>query len=341
KMDPSFSPPLHGQRHQFVIDFVNKNKPKKVADLGCGECTLLKRLKFHRVIELLVGVDIDGRKIKKNMHALAPISTDYLQPSFDQLRVELYQGSVTQRDFLFSIFSLTTFPFHLSLADVEPFSEVVFGYMAPVAVIISTPNSEFNPLFPGLTGFRHSDHKFEWTRAEFRSWALKVCLDYGYEVELTGVGRAPPHLQEAVGFCSQIGVFHRLDVNVNSINYPSLRDNNILRRVLVNEVLYSAEKLKQRWMERRMDERNEALPLSHAEGEGGWEVCIAVRNTDMEEESAGKYPGFSSSMFSLTNTRNISLFLHLKPLFCSMWRRTEASKGAKAERCGREQGRTV
>lgn len=37
-------------------------------------------------------------------------------------------------------------------------------------MIISTPNSEFNSLLPGLKGFRHSDHKFEWTRAEFNSW---------------------------------------------------------------------------------------------------------------------------------------------------------------------------
>lgn len=59
---------------------------------------------------------------------------------------------------------------HLSLAHVEKFSEVVFGYMTPLAVIVSTPNSDFNPLLPGLAGFRHSDHKFEWTRAEFRSW---------------------------------------------------------------------------------------------------------------------------------------------------------------------------
>lgn len=59
---------------------------------------------------------------------------------------------------------------HLTLADVVRFSEVVFGYMTPVVVIVSTPNSEYNPLLPGLTGFRHSDHKFEWTRAEFQSW---------------------------------------------------------------------------------------------------------------------------------------------------------------------------
>lgn len=40
--------------------------------------------------------------------------------------------------------------------------------------------------------------------------ALKVCHDYGYKVEFTGVGPAPPGQQESVGFCSQIGVFHRL-----------------------------------------------------------------------------------------------------------------------------------
>lgn len=29
-MEPLFSPPLHKQRHQFVIDFIKKNKTKKV-----------------------------------------------------------------------------------------------------------------------------------------------------------------------------------------------------------------------------------------------------------------------------------------------------------------------
>lgn len=37
-----------------------------------------------------------------------------------------------------------------------------------------------------------------------------MCQDYGYRVEFTGVGLAPSGQQESVGFCSQIGVFHRL-----------------------------------------------------------------------------------------------------------------------------------
>ncbi|XP_074524608.1 small RNA 2'-O-methyltransferase [Halichoeres trimaculatus] len=306
-MEPMFNPALHRQRHQFVIDFVKRNKPRKVADLGCGECSLLKKLKFHHEVELLAGVDIDGAKLKKHKHGLAPISTDYLQPTYDQLRIELYQGSVTQHDARLRGFDLVTsieLIEHLTLPDLERFSEVVFGYMNPVAAIISTPNSEYNPLLPGLRGFRHVDHKFEWTRAEFQSWAVKVSLQNGYKVEFTGVGEAPPGQQERVGFCSQIAVFHRLrgrdgynilfrddaeDVFsytlLYSINYPSLHDNNILRRVLVTEVIYWTEKLKRRWREDRTGERDESFEQCQA-AEGAESLrsseCGAVMNSIME-----------------------------------------------------------
>lgn len=44
---------------------------------------------------------------------------------------------------------------------------------------------------------------------------MKVCLEYGYEVEFSGVGVAPQGQQDRVGFCSQIGVFHQLRKKVN------------------------------------------------------------------------------------------------------------------------------
>lgn len=37
-----------------------------------------------------------------------------------------------------------------------------------------------------------------------------MALEYGYDVEFTGVGPAPLGQQDAVGFCTQIGVFRRL-----------------------------------------------------------------------------------------------------------------------------------
>lgn len=58
---------------------------------------------------------------------------------------------------------------HLDSEDLARFPEVVFGYLSPAMVVISTPNSDFNPLFPAVT-LRDSDHKFEWNRKQFQTW---------------------------------------------------------------------------------------------------------------------------------------------------------------------------
>lgn len=48
--------------------------------------------------------------------------------------------------------------------------QAVFGNLRPSLVVITTPNADFNILFPDFTGFRHWDHKFEWTQEEFHCW---------------------------------------------------------------------------------------------------------------------------------------------------------------------------
>ena len=53
--------------------------------------------------------------------------------------------------------------------------------------------------------FRHRDHRFEWTRAEFADWAGRVSADYGYAVRLQGVGVD----DREVGPPTQLAVFTR------------------------------------------------------------------------------------------------------------------------------------
>lgn len=38
--------------------------------------------------------------------------------------------------------------------------------------------------------FRHDDHKFEWTRDEFKSWCISQAEQWGYDVEYGGIGRS-------------------------------------------------------------------------------------------------------------------------------------------------------
>lgn len=47
----------------------------------------------------------------------------------------------------------------------------IFAFIKPKLAVFTTPNVEFNILFPNFTTqFRHDDHKFEWTRKQFRRW---------------------------------------------------------------------------------------------------------------------------------------------------------------------------
>jgi hypothetical protein len=60
----------------------------------------------------------------------------------------------------------------------------------PKHVILTTPNAEYNPVFETLPAgeFRHSDHRFEWKRAEFETWANGVAGRFGYEVHFEPIG---------------------------------------------------------------------------------------------------------------------------------------------------------
>jgi hypothetical protein len=86
---------------------------------------------------------------------------------------------------------------------------VIFQYLKPTTAIFSTPNADFNCLFPNFSGFRHADHKFEWSRQEFQKWCFKICALYNYEVEFSGVGD-PPISHHQLGYCSQIAIFTNL-----------------------------------------------------------------------------------------------------------------------------------
>ncbi|XP_014798865.1 PREDICTED: small RNA 2'-O-methyltransferase [Calidris pugnax] len=301
-----FTPPLYKQRYQFIKDLVAKYKPKKVADLGCADCTLLWMLKFCSCIEVLAGLDICASIMKEKMHRLSPLPGDYLQPTERSLTVTLHHGSVAHKDPCMLGFDLVTcieLIEHLEQSELKKFPEVVFGFMSPSMVVISTPNSEFNPLLPGVTLFRHSDHKFEWTRAQFQSWALETARHYDYSVEFTGVGH-PPKGMENVGFCTQIGVFVRkypqasesaqfekptkaAYKTVFKAVYPSLKDEKYLQKAVVSEVIFTAQIIKRRLLDPLMSEHEEYNDVP-TERKSKFQPSVSCFSQDLGKLAVGK-----------------------------------------------------
>ena len=85
-------------------------------------------------------------------------------------RVELFQGALTYEDERYAGYDaavLMEVVEHVDPPRLAALERVVFGAARPGAVVVTTPNSEYNELYAGLVGMRHPDHRFEWTRAEF------------------------------------------------------------------------------------------------------------------------------------------------------------------------------
>ena len=85
----------------------------------------------------------------------------------------------------------------------------VFEVARPGAVVVTTPNAEYNVRFGGLPAgtMRHHDHRFEWSRAEFAAWSSRVAASHGYLVEVLPVGE----VDAEVGPPTQLAIFRRSD----------------------------------------------------------------------------------------------------------------------------------
>jgi len=95
---------------------------------------------------------------------------------------------------------------HLDAPRLAAFERVLFECARPKTIVIPTPNREYNVKWPALPAgeFRHRDHRFEWTRAEFQDWAGRVAARFGYAVRFLPVGPE----DAIVGSPTQMGVFH-------------------------------------------------------------------------------------------------------------------------------------
>jgi hypothetical protein len=98
---------------------------------------------------------------------------------------------------------------HLDPPRLAAFERVLFEAARPALVVLTTPNREYNATWEKLPAgqFRHRDHRFEWTRAEFEHWCSTIAARFGYVVQRHPVGPEDPHL----GAPTQLAVFTRLD----------------------------------------------------------------------------------------------------------------------------------
>ncbi|HEY4640161.1 MAG TPA: 3' terminal RNA ribose 2'-O-methyltransferase Hen1 [Thermoanaerobaculia bacterium] len=195
---------LNEQRMTRVLEALKEHGAASVVDLGCGEGRLLRDLVKVPSFAKVAGMDVSTRALeiaKDRLHI------DHLpQRLADKLK--LFQGSLMYRDRRLCEYEAATAVEvieHLDPPRLSAFERVIFGETKPRLMIVTTPNVEFNARFETLPAgkLRHRDHRFEWTREEFRAWGDRVAATHGYAFEWMAVGP----VDEEVGPPTQMGVF--------------------------------------------------------------------------------------------------------------------------------------
>lgn len=197
---------LWEQRIGAVMSALRAVEAKSVVDVGCGEGKLLKPLLQDKAFDRLVGMDVSWRALET---AHRRLSMDQM-PDAQRKRIELIHGSLVYRDKRLEGFDAATVIEvieHLDPPRLAAFERVLFECARPKTAIITTPNSEYNVRFETLPAgqFRHKDHRFEWTRREFSTWARGISERFGYNVTCLPIGPEDP----VAGAATQMGIFTR------------------------------------------------------------------------------------------------------------------------------------
>ena len=197
---------LHERRLDAVFAVLKASGAGRVLDLGCGEGKLLRRLLADPQFVDIAGVDVAARVLDQ---AEDRLKLDRLAPA-KRARIRLLHGSLVYRDARLAGFdaaAVIEVIEHLDASRLRAFERVVFESARPATVALTTPNAEYNARWPSLPAgeFRHADHRFEWTRAQFEAWAGGVATRTGYAVRFAPIGDVDP----VAGAPTQMAVFTR------------------------------------------------------------------------------------------------------------------------------------
>ncbi|MFB8120693.1 3' terminal RNA ribose 2'-O-methyltransferase Hen1 [Streptomyces sp. NPDC055962] len=196
--------PLAERRRSAILEALRTAGASRVLDLGCGQGQLVQALLKDARFTEIVGVDVSVRALTVAARRLKLDRMGERQAG----RITLRQGALTYTDKQLKGYDaavLSEVIEHLDLDRLPALEYAVFGSARPRTVLVTTPNVEYNVRWETLPAghVRHSDHRFEWTREQFRDWAGQVAGRHGYTAEFVPVGPEDPE----VGPPTQMAVF--------------------------------------------------------------------------------------------------------------------------------------
>lgn len=198
---------LNDMRYEKIVDRVREMVHKEsVVDLGSGEGKLSTRLGFIKGVKEILAVEPSEEASLRAMERFAQAEgkAGFTKPSQLWGSLFYYDERLKGKD----IIILCEVIEHIDEERLPKVIETILDDYRPKNLLVTTPNRDYNVLYDMDTKFRHADHRFEWTRAEFEEWCRARNSHGDYELIFDGIGGE----HEKFGSPTQMCIFKRKEV---------------------------------------------------------------------------------------------------------------------------------
>lgn len=145
-----------------------------ILDVGCGEGKYITR--FNRFMKDLKYFAVDIDPVERAKAERRVKQKDFKNVTFFNSALEFLESGNNENkiDVI-----LTEVIEHMSIKEAKELIELIVENINFDRFIITTPNSDFNKNY-FMEGFRHHDHKFEFSRKEFENFINEISSGYSF-----------------------------------------------------------------------------------------------------------------------------------------------------------------
>ena len=195
---------LNDLRYEAICKYVEAlPKKRTIVDLGAGEGKLSVQLGFIEGVQEILSIEPSN---KARLKALARFEQakekrGFIEPKSLAGSLFYYDERLINKD----VMILCEVIEHIDEYRLAKVFDTIFKDYRPEVLIVTTPNQEYNVVYDMNEKMRHHDHRFEWTRGEFRGKCEAWSSQNPYELSILGIGEEHP----TYGHPTQMAIFTR------------------------------------------------------------------------------------------------------------------------------------
>lgn len=198
---------LNDLRYEKIIQKINQLQSREsIVDFGSGEGKLSAKLGFVNGVKEILAVEPSESASIKALKRFEKVEQkeNFIMPKQIISSLFYYDERLKNKD----IMILCEVIEHIDEYRLPKIMRTILQGYRPKALLITTPNQEYNEVYEIGKGYRHPDHRFEWTRKEFYKWCEKQNENSEYEITFDGIGEEHEHY----GYPTQMCLFTRKEL---------------------------------------------------------------------------------------------------------------------------------